>query len=134
MMLEIEDEWIERLETGRPSVRLEVKAMSLVASASEKKPYGVERVCKAWQMSSSTVYRMDDASAAPSPRRRTRCRHAWLKQGHPQHIKGADLAARARKQRLARQVRSRTDLHSPPRSHDGTIIPVDRSMGYGAAT
>ena len=32
--------------------------MSLVVSACEKKPYGMERVCEAWRMSSSTVYRL----------------------------------------------------------------------------
>ncbi|MBF2761054.1 MAG: hypothetical protein ISN28_12470 [Ectothiorhodospiraceae bacterium AqS1] len=37
MIIEFRDEKIERLEAGRPFVRLEVKAMSVVVSASEKK-------------------------------------------------------------------------------------------------
>ena len=48
MLIELEDEKVERLETGRPLVRLEVKAMSLVVSTCEKKPYGVEGVCKGY--------------------------------------------------------------------------------------
>ena len=74
MLIELEDEKIERLETGRPFVRLEVKAMSLVVSTCEKKPYGVKRVCEAWRMSSSTVHRhlkeASETSEDPPPRRR----------------------------------------------------------------
>ena len=74
MLIELKDEKIERLETGRPFVRLEVKAMSLVVSTSEKKPYGVKRVCEAWRMSSSTVHRhlkeASETSGDRPPRRR----------------------------------------------------------------
>ncbi|MBF2759536.1 MAG: hypothetical protein ISN28_04615 [Ectothiorhodospiraceae bacterium AqS1] len=71
MILELRDEKIERLEAGRPFVRLEVKAMSAVVSVLGEKPYGVKRVCKAWRMSSSTVYRYLKAASGdfPLPRR-----------------------------------------------------------------
>ncbi|MBF2761368.1 MAG: hypothetical protein ISN28_14105 [Ectothiorhodospiraceae bacterium AqS1] len=57
VIIELRDKKIERLEACCPFVRFEVKLMSVVVSSFGEKPYGVERVCKAWRMSRSTVYR-----------------------------------------------------------------------------
>ena len=71
MLLDLEDENIERLRDRPPFGAQEVKAMSKVVSASEKKSYGVERVCEAWRMSNTTVYRrLKEAPGAKPPRRR----------------------------------------------------------------
>jgi putative transposase len=40
--------------------------MSRVASPSQKRPYGVARVCRAWSVARATVYRQRGATAADS--------------------------------------------------------------------
>ncbi|MBF2759463.1 MAG: hypothetical protein ISN28_04245 [Ectothiorhodospiraceae bacterium AqS1] len=59
MLLELKDEKIVKIGDRPPFGALRGQGdESCRLGPSEKKPYGVERVCKGWQMSGATVYRL----------------------------------------------------------------------------
>ena len=127
--------------------------MSLVVSTSEKKPYGVKRVCEAWRMSTTTVHRhlkeASETSEDRPPRRRPGPVGAMPEAAlidtirqvievSPFHGEGyrkvharlrykGICTSRVRVLRLMREngllAKSCRGPAHGPRSHDGTIIP-----------
>jgi putative transposase len=131
--------------------------MSAVISTSAGRRYGVARVCRAWGVSRSRLYRGRRASPTPAPRRRPGPQGPMpdaalveaIRQvlaSSPFHGEGyrkvwarlRHAGLRTSKERVRRLMRenglqamSRPSRPRGPRSHDGTIIPetVDTMWG-----
>lgn len=131
--------------------------MSAVISISAGRRYGVARVCRAWGVSRSSLYRDRMASPPPAPRRRPGPQGPMpdaglveaIRQvlaGSPFHGEGyrkvwarlRHAGLRTSKERVRRLMRenglqatARPGRPRGPRSHDGTIIPetVDTMWG-----
>lgn len=138
--------------------------MSQAESASAKRPYGLERVCRAWNLSRSTVYsrRSQRRGKAKPPNKRgpagpctddelvrsikeVQKDAPWVNEGHRKvwarlrHEKGV----RTSRRRVLRLMRANGllavvgPLHERgPRNHDRTIIPEapDRMWGSDATS
>ena len=131
--------------------------MSAVISISAARSYGVARVCRAWGVSRSSLYRVRGTAAPSAPRRRPgpqgpmpdaalveAIRQALA--GSPFHGEGyrkvwarlRHAGLRTSKERVRRLMRenglsaaTRTGRPRGPRSHDGTIIPETIDTMWG---
>jgi transposase InsO family protein len=134
----------------------EAEAMSKVVPPSREKPYGLARVCRAWEIPRSTVYYQRDAAVSPLPAKRgptgpmndedlVKEIRAVL-DASPFHGEGhRKVWARLRfagirtsKRRTLRLMRE-NNLLAPirvgrphgPRAHDGTIITAQPDVMWG---